>query len=141
MRSLILALGLLVAMPLAAAANDLGPREAYARAAEDGLLIVDIRQPDEWRETGVVPGAERISLRHPQGEAGLLAAFEALRAQEPERPIALICRTGNRSARLLSHLESHGFTQIYNVREGMLGGDDGPGWIARDLPVEPCRAC
>ena len=35
-----------------------------------------------------------------------------------------------------------GFTNILNVREGMLGNPlDGPGWLDRELPVERCKNC
>lgn len=38
-------------------------------------------------------------------------------------------------------LRDAGFTQVYNIREDMIGSDAGPGWIARGLPVEPCPTC
>ncbi|MDP2809280.1 MAG: hypothetical protein Q8O34_03955 [Rhodocyclaceae bacterium] len=36
------------------------------------------------------------------------------------------------------YLQSVGFTQVYNVKEGMAGSGAGPGWIKRGLPVETC---
>ena len=38
-------------------------------------------------------------------------------------------------------LKAQGYTQVYNVREGMAGSNAGPGWLARKLPVEPCSTC
>jgi rhodanese-related sulfurtransferase len=55
-------------------------------------------------------------------------------------PIALICRTGNRTSQVQRYLQSVGFTQVYNISEGMAGSAAGPGWIKRGLPVEPCTA-
>ena len=52
-------------------------------------------------------------------------------------PIALICRTGNRTTQVQRYLQSVGFTQVYNVREGMAGSDAGPGWVARKRPGSP----
>ena len=53
-------------------------------------------------------------------------------------PIALICRTGNRTTQVQRYLQSQGFTQVYNVREGMAGSGAGPGWLKRGLPVDTC---
>jgi rhodanese-related sulfurtransferase len=36
------------------------------------------------------------------------------------------------------YLQSQGFTQVYNVKEGMAGSGAGPGWLKRGLPVDKC---
>ncbi|WP_296477291.1 rhodanese-like domain-containing protein [Roseinatronobacter sp.] len=58
------------------------------------ILLVDIRQPQEWVETGVLPNALLLTFNDP-------ASFmEALQPHlQPGQPVALICRTGNRTAR------------------------------------------
>lgn len=33
-------------------------------------------------------------------------------------------------------LREAGFTQVYNIKEGMAGSAAGPGWIKRGLPVQ-----
>jgi hypothetical protein len=38
-------------------------------------------------------------------------------------------------------LRAAGFTQIYNIKEGMVGSAAGPGWIRQGLPVEACVRC
>jgi len=38
-------------------------------------------------------------------------------------------------------LTEAGFTQVYNVKEGMAGSAAGPGWIARGLPLQACERC
>ena len=60
------------------------------------------------------------------------------RSQGPSDPIALICRTGNRTTQVQRYLQGQGFTNVYNVKEGMAGSGAGPGWIKRGLPVESC---
>jgi rhodanese-related sulfurtransferase len=61
---------------------------------EAPVLLVDIRQPHEWVETGVLPNAILLPFND-------LASF--LKALQPHlqegQPVALICRTGNRTAR------------------------------------------
>ena len=32
-------------------------------------------------------------------------------------------------------LAENGFSKVINIPEGMLGSSDGPGWIARGLPL------
>jgi rhodanese-related sulfurtransferase len=112
-----------------------GPRldapTAYRRAGAGDLLLVDIRRPDEWQATGSAKGAHRLDMRRPD----FIAALSALVAGDHSRPIALICAGGVRSARLANLLAQNGFSQVIDVSEGMLGSPDGPGWIARGLPV------
>jgi rhodanese-related sulfurtransferase len=60
---------------------------------------------------------------------------------DKNKPIALICHSGSRTSHAQKFLQSQGFTQVYNVREGMAGSAAGPGWIRRGLPVEPCLQC
>lgn len=131
----------LVAMSVACSAGGPLPTltapEALDAAQAGELRIIDIRTPQEWRQTGVAKGVTRIDMRAPGFEQALLAAVSG----DKQAPIALICRTGNRTGRLLPRLQQQGFTRIYHIPEGMVGSAAGPGWIARGLPVEPCISC
>lgn len=124
-----------------AGAQSLSAEQAFALAEEGKVTIIDIRRPEEWRSTGVGQGVERIGMLHPGGVRGF--AREVLGAVDGDldAPIALICRTGNRTARMQAVMAELGFTNVYDIREGMLGSRFGPGWIARGLPVEPCTSC
>jgi rhodanese-related sulfurtransferase len=54
----------------------------------------------------------------------------------------LICAVGVRSSRGARILKRAGFETVYNVREGLLGNpEDGPGWLERGLPIDPCPDC
>ncbi len=59
-------------------------------------VIVDIRTPPEWDQTGVVDGAELVMF---QGARSFPAAFLAALGDEVAdgREVFLICRSGNRS--------------------------------------------
>jgi rhodanese-related sulfurtransferase len=115
--------------------------DAHAQARAGALTLIDIRRPDEWRQTGVAEGALRINMAHPQGAPGFVRQVEAEIGGDRNAPIGLICRTGNRTTHMQQVLREAGFTQVYNIREGMAGSGAGPGWIARGLPVEPCKNC
>jgi rhodanese-related sulfurtransferase len=126
-------------MVLAARAEpDLGAPEAAAATAAGKLTLIDIRTPPEWKETGVARGARLLNMQHPQGAPGFTHALLEEVNGDRNAPIALICRTGNRTTQVQRYLQSVGFTQVYNVKEGMAGSAAGPGWIKRGLPVDAC---
>ena len=138
----------LAALPfllLTACLSEAGPNfsapEAFEQVKSGEVTLIDIRTPPEWRQTGVAEGARRIDMRNPRGPEGFAA--EVLKAVDGDKhaPIALICRTGNRTTHMQKELLTRGFTQVYNVKEGMAGSGAGPGWLKRGLPVEPCRQC
>jgi rhodanese-related sulfurtransferase len=113
------------------------PAEAYQAAQAGNLLLIDVRTPREWAETGTPPGAVLINFHHDQGPAGFVAAVEAAVEGNQERPIGLVCRSGNRSGQAQLLLARAGFARAVNVVEGMSGSNLGPGWLARGLPTEP----
>jgi len=55
--------------------------------------------------------------------------------------VALICAAGVRSSVARVLLEAEGFEHVLDIGEGMLGSGNGPGWLARGLPVEDCGDC
>ena len=95
------------------------------------MLLVDIRRPDEWAQTGVAAGAAALDMRRDD----FVAALEALTGGDRAQPVALICARGVRSNRMGARLAEAGFTRVVDVPEGMLGSAAGPGWLARGLPV------
>ncbi len=125
----------------AAAAQDITAPEAFEAARAGKLILIDIRTPPEWQQTGVAQGATRINMIHPQGAPGFLREVLAKTGGKLNAPIALICRTGNRTAQVQRYLKAQGMGQVYNVPEGMAGSAAGPGWLARRLPVENCGVC
>jgi rhodanese-related sulfurtransferase len=135
----LLASVLIAASGIALANPDLTAPEAAAAVAAGKITLIDIRTPPEWKETGVAKGAQLINMLHPQGAPGFTNALLEKLKGDKNAPIALICRTGNRTTQVQRYLQSQGFTQVYNVREGMAGSGAGPGWLRRGLPVETRR--
>ena len=115
--------------------------EAYAEAQTGKLTLIDIRRPDEWRQTGVAQGAIRVNMLHPQGPQGFVRQVLAEVDGNLAAPIGLICRTGNRTTHMQKALQEAGFTNVYHIPEGMVGSSAGPGWVARGLPLEACKTC
>lgn len=110
---------------------------AAAQAAQDAgeLTLVDIRTPREWTETGIPAGAKTADF-NALSEDAFIARIDRLLGRDRTQPVALVCARGGRSSRAWSLLVEAGFTQVLDVHEGMLGNDAGPGWLARDLPLE-----
>jgi rhodanese-related sulfurtransferase len=129
------------AVPAPAQQATLSPPEARAAIAAGKLTLVDVRSPDEWRETGVPAGARRLDYRNRADDAAFVAAFAALVGGDHSAPVAVICRSGRRSAQVRALLLANGFRAVADVNEGVLGGEAGPGWLRRGLPLTPCPDC
>jgi rhodanese-related sulfurtransferase len=121
--------------------NILSPTEASAQVAAGTMALIDVRTPEEWRQTGVPVGAMRLDYRNRTGEKQFVERIVSMVGGDRNAPLAIICRSGNRSAQVQTLLLENGFTQVVNVQEGMLGSAAGPGWLRRGLPVEPCPTC
>ena len=107
------------------------PDQAYAKALAGEIVLIDIRTPDEWAETGISDVALQNNLYAPDFVQKLLA----IRDQNPATPLALICRSGSRSGNATGQLYQAGLTNVIDVVEGMGGSGVGPGYIARGLPL------
>ena len=113
-----------------------------SRLARDGQdTIIDIHWPDEWQETGVPSGAKRATIHSRLGSAGFLNRIATLTKRDKTTPVALICAAGVRSKHAGRLLRGHGYTQVLDISEGMLGNGKGAGWIGRKLPLNPCPDC
>lgn len=100
-----------------------------------GIKLIDIRRPEEWRETGVVPGS--ILLTAFDGGGRLAPDFPSKLETlvRKDEPFILICRTGNRTnalARALS--EKGGYQRVYNVTNGITRWISGGGAVKKDCP-------
>jgi rhodanese-related sulfurtransferase len=133
-RSILLSLAALVLVGPASAQSalpSLSVREAHEGAKAGRLVLVDIRTPEEWADTGVPEGAIKLDMTG----SGFDVRLAALKLDHPGKPIALICRTGNRSATLQRTLAARGWKNLVDVRGGLLGTPKDKGWLAEGLPV------
>ncbi len=119
----------------------MAPESALEKAQAGELLLVDIRRPSEWRETGVAEPAVEITMHDAAGPRGFLKAMVSAVDGDRSAPVALICASGVRTTWASRFLAANGFSHVYNVKEGMLGRGGQSGWIRRGLPVRPCRSC
>lgn len=98
---------------------DLSVRDAHAAWQAGELAIIDCREQDEHEATRV----EGVPLI-PMSE--FLARIEELPA---DRPLAIICRSGSRSAQVADYLTATGeHGDVANVEGGIIA------WAAEGLP-------
>lgn len=81
---------------------------------ETGGLIVDIRTPPEWVETGVIEGAELATFQDPTSFLAKIGPEIA-----DGRDLILVCRSGNRTSAAARLLESKIPNRIVSIDGGM----------------------
>jgi rhodanese-related sulfurtransferase len=109
------------------------PLDTAKLVAEKKAILIDIRTPEEWKETGVAEGAHKLDMNDPMFTAKLSKLMDGDRT----KPVALICRTANRTRTVQAALmQQGGYTRVINVEGGMIGNSADKGWIAHGLPVK-----
>jgi rhodanese-related sulfurtransferase len=96
----------------------LAPAEAGQAHRDGDLVLVDVRQSQEWR-SGVVPGALRIPLHELSHRIGELPS---------EGRVAFVCRSGHRSLLAARQARRRGI-DVASVKGGMIA------WSAAGLPT------
>lgn len=114
----------------ALAADVLTADKARDAALSGEVVLIDIRTPEEWADSGVADVAHTLNMHG----KGFVVKLKELMDANPGKPLAMICATGARSTYLTTALEQRGI-EVLNVREGMFGSQTGPGWLARSLPT------
>jgi rhodanese-related sulfurtransferase len=105
-------------------ANNIKEIEAHELAlwvndTDHKMRVIDVRQMQEIA-MGSVPKAEALSLHT------LPARIHEL---SPAEKLVFICRSGARSAQACMYLQQSGFSNVCNLRGGMMG------WIQNGLPM------
>lgn len=92
--------------------------------------IYDVRRPEEWIDTGIVENSRLLTYVDADGRRN--ERFVETFTEQVDRgaPVILICDTGGRTRSLARYLaDDLGYTQVYNVRYGIMG------WISEGRPV------
>lgn len=102
-------LGLMLVMQQLQAGQGVDVQTAQRMNAQ-GALLLDVREPAEY---AAVHAANAQLM--PLGVVGMrLKELEAYK----DKPVAVICRSGRRSAQAVALLQEAGFTQVVNVQGG-----------------------
>jgi rhodanese-related sulfurtransferase len=92
-----------------------------ATLQSQGAFLLDVREPVEFAEVHA-KDATLIPLGQLQSRLSEIAQYK-------DQPVAVICRSGRRSASGADILRNAGFTRVANVE----GGTNA--WVSADLPV------
>ena len=108
---------------------------------ENGLLVIDVRNKEEWQETGIIPNSILIQMLSSARTIRKEYVSELLTALGDDKDInvAIICHSGGRSSATVSLLQDRGVNNIFNISEGMVGNGSTTGWVNRNLPVIECN--
>lgn len=102
-------------------------------AQKSGTIVIDIRTPEEWLETGTIKNAKRIMFFNQQRKpvvAEFMAEFEKL-VTSKDQPFILVCRTGSRTKAVTNFLDKKlGYIKAGHLARGMHQ------WIAEKREVE-----
>ena len=121
-------------------ANELSAIDA-AKEMSNNLIIIDVRNKEEWKETGIIPNSLLIQMLSAGRTIRKEYISELLIALGEDRDIkaAIICHSGGRSSATVELLKNEGFNNIFNISEGMVGNGSTTGWINRNLPLIACN--
>lgn len=100
--------------------NNLTPREIADLLEKNAIVLVDVREPDEFA-SGHIKGAHLMPL----------SAFNVQSLPESGgRPIVFQCRSGGRSAKAVALCQRAGLSIDSHMQGGILC------WVAAGLPLE-----
>jgi len=107
--------------PRLSGVQSISASEYLQKMRDQAHTLVDVRQPGEWQS-----GHPKAAVHIPLGEV-------AARLQEipQDKPVVVICASGNRSAMAATKLAKAGFSNVYNFSGGM------GSWQGAGLPTQP----
>lgn len=94
--------------------------EELKELQKQGVKLVDVRTPAEWKKTGVIKGSLLLPFRMSNGKINPKFPEDLKRIAGPKEKVMLICRTGNRTKMASQMMSSrYGYEGIHNVRHGI----------------------
>jgi rhodanese-related sulfurtransferase len=110
--------------------ENLSPDEVVGELQHGGALLVDLREPGERVESGVIRGAVHAPRGMLEFYADPTSAYH--RAEfAPERRTILYCASGGRSALAADTLQELGYARVAHLSGGLKA------WREAGLTVEP----
>jgi len=101
--------------------NEVDSTAALQLINHKNALVLDVREPDEYK-AGHVLNAKSIPLGKLKESITELEKYR-------DKPMVVVCRSGNRSGNACAALGKQGFTQACNLAGGMMA------WQKANLPI------
>ncbi len=96
----------------------------FEKLQKDGLPIIDIRTEQEWKDTGIIEGAKKITFFNSRGEPLLADWFFEIGhfIKDRNTPFIIYCAHASRSKALGKGLINMGFKSVYELKGGIENG-------------------
>ena len=101
--------------------RSIGPAEATLLINHQDAVVLDVRDGNEIKD-GIILNSVHVPVGQLKDSLGKLEKYR-------ERPVIVGCRSGSRSQSACAALTRAGFTQVYNLRGGVLA------WQNASLPL------
>jgi len=106
MKKLLLLLALLLPLAAFAEVASITPAAAAKLVAAGKAVLVDVREPSEWAESGVA--APAVLLPKSEFDAGLIGEWKSFLAKTGDKEIITYCRSGFRAGAVAAALAAQG---------------------------------
>ena len=88
-------------------------------------VIIDIRTPGEWEQTGIIPGSHKIMFFDERGGYDVqkwMSEFEKY-VKDKNQAFVLVCRTASRTKMVGDFLSKQmGYKKVYDLKGGIIYG-------------------
>ena len=97
---------------------NLSVKEFSEKIAEEGVVILDVRTPEEYSD-GYIEGAQHLDFYREDFKT-------KINSLDKEFTYAVYCRSGKRSGQAVKILHDAGFHTVYNLEGGVIDwGNEG----------------
>ena len=96
----------------------------FEKLQKDGVPVIDIRTPQEWKDIGIIEGANKITFFDEQGRPLLAEWFFEVGhlIKDKKTPFIIYCAHASRSKVLGEGLIAMGFENVYELKGGIENG-------------------
>ena len=101
--------------------TDMEPAQFQKAISADSIQLIDVRTLGEFNE-GHLKNAMLIDYLSDDFS-------ENIKKLNPDKAVYIYCRSGKRSSKSAKHFKETGFSEIYNLKGGVLE------WEAKELPI------
>jgi len=104
----------------------------FEKLKKEGIPVIDIRTPDEWKTTGIIEGANKITFFNERGQPLLADWFFEVGhlLKDRKEPFIIYCAHASRTQSLGQGLLQMGFENVYQLEGGIENG-----WINKGKKV------
>lgn len=94
----------------------------FDRLKANGIAVIDIRTPQEWRQTGIIKGSHRLMFFDAHGNAHAKTWIKSLRKiiKNKNTPFVIYCAHANRSKAVGKWLTNKlSYKNVYELKGGI----------------------